>query len=61
MRAAAGVGLPPGQAALGESTSLALTLAATLAAASGSGDTANARTQLLGGVLVIVAPYLLGS
>jgi hypothetical protein len=27
----------------------------------GSGDTANARTQLLGGVLVITAPYLLGS
>ena len=38
-----------------------LSLALTLAAASGNGDTANARTQLLGGVLVIAAPYLLGS
>ncbi len=38
-----------------------LSLALTLAAAPGNGDTANARTQLLGGVLVIAAPYLLGS
>ena len=38
-----------------------LSLALTLAAASGNDDTANARTQLLGGVLVIAAPYLLGS
>jgi cyanate permease len=38
-----------------------LSLALTLAAARGNGDTANARTQLLGGVLVITAPYLLGS
>lgn len=38
-----------------------LSLALTLTAARGSGDTANARTQLLGGVLVITAPYLLGS
>jgi MFS family permease len=38
-----------------------LSLALTLAAASGNSDTANARTQLLGGVLVIAAPYLLGS
>ena len=38
-----------------------LSLALTLAAAPGNGDTANARTQLLGGVLVIAAPYLLGA
>ena len=38
-----------------------LSLALTLAAAPGNSDTANARTQLLGGVLVIAAPYLLGS
>ena len=38
-----------------------LSLALTLAAAPGNGDTASARTQLLGGVLVIAAPYLLGS
>jgi MFS family permease len=38
-----------------------LSLALTLAAAPGHGDAANARTQLLGGVIVIVAPYLLGS
>jgi MFS family permease len=38
-----------------------LSLTLTLAAAPGNGDTANARTQLLGGVLVIAAPYLLGS
>ena len=38
-----------------------LSLALTLAAASGHDDTANARTQLLGGVFVIAAPYLLGS
>jgi fucose permease len=38
-----------------------LSLALTLAAARGNGDTANARTQLLGGLLVIAAPYLLGS
>jgi hypothetical protein len=38
-----------------------LSLALTLAAAPGNGDTANARTQLIGGVLVITAPYLLGS
>jgi MFS family permease len=38
-----------------------LSLALTLAAASGNDDTAQARTQLLGGVLVIAAPYLLGS
>jgi MFS family permease len=37
--------------------SLALALAA---APPGHGDAANARTQLLGGVLVVVAPYLLG-
>jgi MFS family permease len=38
-----------------------LSLALTLAAAPGNGDAANARIQLLGGVLVIAAPYLLGS
>jgi MFS family permease len=38
-----------------------LSLALTLAAAPGNGDTANARTQLLGGAIVITAPYLLGS
>jgi MFS family permease len=38
-----------------------LSLAITLAAAPRHGDTANARTQLLGGVIVIAAPYLLGS
>jgi MFS family permease len=38
-----------------------LSLALTLDAASGNDDTANARTQLLGGMLVIAAPYLLGS
>jgi MFS family permease len=38
-----------------------LSLALTLAAAPGNGDTANARVQLLGGILVIAAPYLLGS
>jgi MFS family permease len=38
-----------------------LSLALALAAAPGNHDAANARTQLLGGLLVIVAPYLLGS
>jgi MFS family permease len=38
-----------------------LSLALTLAAAPGKGDAANARTQLLGGLFVIAAPYLLGS
>jgi MFS family permease len=38
-----------------------LSLALTLAAAPGNGDTANARTQVLGGILVVAAPYLLGS
>jgi fucose permease len=38
-----------------------LSLALTLAAAPGNGDAASARTQLLGGAFVIVAPYLLGS
>ena len=48
-------------AALGVANLYPLSLALTLAAAPGNGDTANARTQLLGGVLVIAAPYLLGS
>jgi MFS family permease len=38
-----------------------LSLALTLAAAPGNEDTANARIQMLGGVLVIAAPYLLGT
>jgi MFS family permease len=38
-----------------------LALALTMAAAPGHGDTANARVGLLGGVIVIAAPYLLGS
>jgi MFS family permease len=46
---------------LGVANLYPLSLALTLAAAPGNSDTANARTQLLGGVLVIVAPYLLGS
>jgi MFS family permease len=37
-----------------------LSLALTLAAAPGNADTASARTQLVGGGFVIVAPYLLG-
>ena len=37
-----------------------LSLALTLDAAPGHGDTANARAGLLAGVIVIVAPYLLG-
>jgi MFS family permease len=46
---------------LGVANLYPLSLALTLAAARGNADTANARTQLLGGALVIVAPYLLGS
>jgi len=46
---------------LGVANLYPLSLALTLAAAPGNGDVANARTQLLGGVLVIAAPYLLGS
>jgi fucose permease len=46
---------------LGVANLYPLSVALTLAAAPGNGDTANARTQLLGGVLVIAAPYLLGS
>ena len=38
-----------------------LSLALTLAAAPGRTDVANARTQLLGGLVVIAAPFLLGS
>jgi len=38
-----------------------LSLALAMAAAPGHGDIANARVGLLGGVTVIVAPYLLGS
>jgi MFS family permease len=38
-----------------------LSLALAMAAAPGHGDTANARVGLLGGVIVIAAPYLLGS
>ena len=46
---------------LGVASLYPLSLALTLAAAPGNGDTANARIQLLGGVLVIAAPYLLGT
>jgi MFS family permease len=46
---------------LGVANLYPLSLALTLAAAPGNSDTANARTQLLGGALAIVAPYLLGS
>jgi MFS family permease len=46
---------------LGLANPYPLSLSLTLAAAPGHGDAANARTQLLGGVIVIVAPYLLGS
>ncbi len=46
---------------LGVANLYPLSLALTLAAAPGNDDAANARTQLLGGVLVIAALYLLGS
>jgi MFS family permease len=46
---------------LGVANLYPLSLALTLAAAPGNGDTANARIQLLGGVLVTASPYLLGS
>jgi MFS family permease len=46
---------------LGVANLYPLSLALTLAAAPGSGDTANGATQLLGGVFVIASPYLLGS
>jgi MFS family permease len=46
---------------LGVANLYPFSLALTLAAAPGNSDTANARTQLLGGLLVIAAPYLLGS
>jgi len=48
-------------AGLGVANLYPLSLALTLAAAPGHGDTANARTQLLGGLIVVAAPYLLGS
>lgn len=38
-----------------------LSLALTLAAAPGAGDSANGATQLLGGLLVTASPYLLGA
>jgi MFS family permease len=38
-----------------------LSLALALAAASGNGDSANGAIQLLGGILVVASPYLLGS
>jgi predicted MFS family arabinose efflux permease len=46
---------------LGVANLYPLSLALTLAAAPDHGDAANARVQLLGGVLVVTAPYLLGS
>jgi MFS family permease len=46
---------------LGVANLYPLSLALTLAAAPRNSDTANARTQLLGGIVVTTAPYLLGS
>ena len=46
---------------LGVANLYPLSLALTLAAAAGDDDTAQARTQLLGGLLVVASPYLLGS
>jgi MFS family permease len=46
---------------LGVASLYPFSLALTLAAAAGNDDTANARTQFLGGALVTTAPYLLGS
>jgi MFS family permease len=46
---------------LGVANLYPLSLAITLAAAPDRGDAANARVQLLGGVFVVAAPYLLGS
>jgi MFS family permease len=57
--ALAGLGLL--LAGLGLANLYPLSLALTLSAASGREDQANARTQLLGGLLVIAAPYLLGT
>lgn len=48
-------------AGLGIANLYPLSLALTLGAAGSREDQANARTQLLGGLLVVVAPYLLGS
>lgn len=48
-------------AGLGAGNLFPLSLALTMAAAPGQTDAANARTQLLGGLVVIVAPYALGS
>jgi len=46
---------------LGIANLFPLSLALTLAAAPGRTDAANARAQLLGGLVVIAAPFLLGS
>ena len=46
---------------LGVANLYPLSLALALAAAPGNEDAANARIQVLGGMFVIVAPYLLGS
>lgn len=46
---------------LGVANLYPLSLALTLTAAAGNDDTANARTQVLGGLLVVASPYLLGS
>lgn len=48
-------------AGLGIANLYPLSLALTLGAASGREDQANARSQVVGGLLVVTAPYLLGS
>lgn len=48
-------------AGLGVANLFPLSLALTLAAGPRQTDTANARTQLLGGLLVVSAPFLLGA
>jgi MFS family permease len=52
---------PGGSSGVGVANLYPLSLALTLAAAPRNGDRAQAATQLLGGGLVIAAPYLLGS
>jgi fucose permease len=47
-------------AGLGIANQFPLALALTMAAAPGNTDAANALTQLLGGILLLAAPFLLG-